>query len=102
MSTPLRDNGSAPEYYWAGVYQGGYARGQLFQATGGSWSVSGTEDQAFRTFVAPSRVPTANSGTNQTVRPGTTVTLDGSGSYDDNTETNLLQYAWRFVSARTR
>jgi hypothetical protein len=32
------------------------------------------------------------------VRPGTTVNLDGSGSYDDNTETNLLQYAWSVLS----
>jgi K319L-like, PKD domain len=89
------------EYYWAGVYQGGYPRGQLFATSGGPWSVSGTQDQAFRTFVTSSRVPTANAGTNQIVRSGTTVTLDGGGSYDDNTETNLLQYAWRFVSVPT-
>jgi hypothetical protein len=42
--------------------------------------------------------PTANSGNNQTVRPGTTVHLDGGGSFDDNTPTNLLQYAWSFRS----
>jgi hypothetical protein len=42
--------------------------------------------------------PTADAGENQTVRPGTTVHLDGSGSFDDNTPTNLLQYAWSFVS----
>lgn len=42
--------------------------------------------------------PTANAGSNQTVRPGTTVHLDGSGSFDDNTPTNLLQYAWSFLS----
>jgi hypothetical protein len=35
------------------------------------------------------------------VRPGTTVNLDGNGSYDDNTETNLLQYAWSVVSVPT-
>lgn len=42
--------------------------------------------------------PTASAGQNQTVRPGTTVQLDGSGSFDDNTPTNLLQYSWSFVS----
>jgi hypothetical protein len=48
--------------------------------------------------VAPSRPPTANAGNDQTVRPGLTVGLDGSSSYDDNTETPLLQYAWSFES----
>lgn len=42
--------------------------------------------------------PTATAGNNQTVRPGTTVHLDGSGSFDDNTPTNQLQYSWSFVS----
>lgn len=42
--------------------------------------------------------PTASAGSDQTVRPGTAVSLDGSGSYDDNTPSNELQYAWTFVS----
>ena len=42
--------------------------------------------------------PTANAGNNQTVRLGTAVDLDGSGSFDDNTPTNELQYSWSFVS----
>ncbi len=42
--------------------------------------------------------PTANAGSNQTVRPGTTVSLDGTGSYDDNTPSNELQYSWTLVS----
>ena len=42
--------------------------------------------------------PTANAGSDQTVRPGTAVSLDGSGSYDDNTPSNELQYSWTFVS----
>jgi len=86
------------EYYWAGVFGGGYPRGQLYTTTNNTWAVSGSEDQVFRTFVAPSRPPTANAGSSQTVRPGTTVNLDGSASYDDNTDTRLLQYAWSFVS----
>jgi K319-like protein len=88
--------GSSSQYYWAGVYGGGYSGGQLYQTTTNTWSPSGTEDQAFRTFVAASRPPIANAGSNQTVRPGTTVMLDGSGSFDDNTATPLLQYAWSF------
>lgn len=51
----------------------------------------------YRTPVA-NTAPTASAGPNQTVRPGATVQLDGSGSFDDNTPTNLLQYAWSFVS----
>jgi hypothetical protein len=85
------------EYYWAGANGGGYPGGKLYQNIVGTW-YSGTADQVFRTFVAPSRPPTANAGNNQTVRPGMTVSLDGSSSYDDNTETPLLQYAWSFVS----
>jgi len=42
--------------------------------------------------------PVANAGPNQTVRPLTTVYFNGTGSFDDNTPTNLLVYAWSFVS----
>jgi K319L-like, PKD domain len=42
--------------------------------------------------------PTASAGQDQVVRPGSTVTLDGTGSYDDNTSTNQLQFAWSFSS----
>jgi len=45
--------------------------------------------------------PTATAGNNQTVRLGTTVHLDGTGSFDDNTPTNELQYSWSFVSVPT-
>ena len=91
--------GDMSQYYWAGKFSGGYPGGRLYETTGGSWhSDYPTEDQAFRTFVALSRAPTANAGIDQTVRPGTTVNLDGSGSYDDNTETPVLQYAWSLVS----
>lgn len=92
--------GSSSTYYWAGAFAGGYPGGQLYGTTTAVWSAIGTQDQAFRTFVAPSAAtPTAIAGANQTVRPGTTVTLDGSGSFDDNTDTNLLLYAWSIVSA---
>jgi N-acetylneuraminic acid mutarotase len=42
--------------------------------------------------------PTANAGLDQTLHAGTAVSLDGSGSFDDNTPTNALAYAWSFVS----
>ena len=50
---------------------------------------------------ATNTAPTATAGNNQTVRPGATVLLDGSGSFDDNTPTNQLQYAWSFVAVPT-
>lgn len=104
VATTEPTSGPAPEYaeyYWAGAFAGGYPGGNLYSTTGGPWFQAGAEDQAFRTFVAPSRAPTASAGNNQTVRQGTTVNLDGSGSYDDNTQTNLLHYAWTMVSVPT-
>ena len=90
--------GQTSTYFWAGVFGGGYLGGQLYRTSTALWSPSDSQDQAFRTFVAPSRPPTANAGSNRTVRPGTTVILDGGGSFDDNTDTTLLQYAWSIVS----
>jgi hypothetical protein len=93
--------GQYSQYMWAGALAGGYPGGQLYSTTGDSWARHRSMDMAFRTFVAPSAPPTANAGNNQTVRPGTTAHLDGSGSYDDNTLTSLLHYAWNFVSLPT-
>jgi hypothetical protein len=42
--------------------------------------------------------PTANAGVDQAARVGDTVVLNGSGSFDDNTATASLEYAWSFVS----
>jgi streptogramin lyase len=55
------------------------------------------------TFEAPSQgtpnaAPTASAGSNQTIRPGSVVHLDGSGSFDDNTPAARLQFAWSFLS----
>ena len=47
---------------------------------------------------APDLPPTAFAGDDQSVRVlGTTVTLDGSGSFDDNTASGDLQYAWQLT-----
>ncbi len=43
-------------------------------------------------LVTPSTTPVANAGSNQTVQPGATVTLNGSGSSDPNGKT--LTYQW--------
>ena len=42
--------------------------------------------------------PTAHAGEDRPVRPGETVTLDGSGSSDDNTATEHLMFAWTLTS----
>jgi hypothetical protein len=42
--------------------------------------------------------PTANAGMDQAVRSGETVSLDGGESFDDNTATAMLVYAWSFSS----
>ena len=42
--------------------------------------------------------PTAEAGPDQAIRAGDTVFLDGSASFDDNTATAALEYAWSFSS----
>ncbi len=42
--------------------------------------------------------PSADAGTDQAVRAGDTVFLDGSASFDDNTPSEALTYAWSFLS----
>jgi Concanavalin A-like lectin/glucanases superfamily/PKD domain len=42
--------------------------------------------------------PTANAGMDQAVRPGETVLLDGRDSFDDNSASAALIYAWSFSS----
>ncbi len=42
--------------------------------------------------------PVAKAGDDQAIRAGETVFLDGSSSFDDNTSSELLGYAWSFSS----
>lgn len=54
----------------------------------GTWSIDPPANMA----------PTANAGPDQSVRMlGETVMLDGSASFDDNTESGDLQYAWQLT-----
>ena len=52
------------------------------------------------TFTVPTTntAPTAVAGPNQRTIPGGLIHLNGNGSFDNNTPTNLLLYAWTFVS----
>jgi hypothetical protein len=49
----------------------------------------------------PNAPPTANAGPGQSIHAGATVILDGSGSFDDNTPSASLQFAWSFLSRPT-
>jgi hypothetical protein len=48
--------------------------------------------------IVVNEAPTAVAGDDQAVRAGDTVFLDGSASFDDNTASSTLQYAWSFSS----
>ncbi|WP_233353987.1 YVTN family beta-propeller repeat protein, partial [Algimonas arctica] len=47
---------------------------------------------------ASNEKPTAAAGLDQAIRAGDTVSLDGSASFDDNTESVDLGYSWSFAS----
>ncbi len=44
--------------------------------------------------ITPNTPPTANAGADQSIRAGATVVLDGSASFDDNTDSAALGYSW--------
>lgn len=51
--------------------------------------------------VVPNHPPIANAGPDQSVRAGDTVRFDGAESYDDNTGSTSLRYAWSFSEKPT-
>ena len=56
-------------------------------------------DHAGKCKTPPNEKPVAVAGDDQTIRTlGETVNLDGSGSFDDNTSSENLSYAWQFDS----
>lgn len=83
----------------ANAYSGG---GFVFSMNNVTWSTLGGNDSAFAltfsTATPTNTPPSADAGDNQFARPGLTVQLNGSGSFDDNTPTIQLQYDWSFVS----
>ncbi|MGW8370022.1 MAG: PKD domain-containing protein, partial [Gammaproteobacteria bacterium] len=52
----------------------------------------------FAVWSTQNEAPTAYAGPDQSIRAGDTVSLDGSGSFDDNTPTASLLYSWSFAS----
>jgi PKD domain len=50
------------------------------------------------TVPSANEAPVAAAGAGQSIHAGSTVYLDGSASYDDNTASAELTYTWRFVS----
>ena len=46
----------------------------------------------------PNKAPVANAGTDQTVFSGATVTLDGSGTSDEDDDVSTLTYLWQRIS----
>jgi hypothetical protein len=66
-----------------------------------AWGVDSRTGGTHTYLLDPSSLnqrPVADAGTDQAIRAGDTVFLDGSASYDDNTDSALLQYAWSFLS----
>ena len=48
--------------------------------------------------VSVNEPPTANAGIDKAIHTGDSVSLDGSASFDDNTATESLLYAWSFTT----
>lgn len=67
-----------------------------------SWTIDGVESSIRIVAGEPINIgneaPTADAGGDQSVRAGDVVQLDGSGSFDDNTASADLGYAWSFSS----
>jgi hypothetical protein len=87
------------------AYKGNVVALNFFPAStavqGGSWTGDGARliVNALQFEVTPSNLaPTAAAGEDQAIRAGDIVNLDGSASFDDNTATIDLDYAWSFSS----
>ena len=63
------------------------------------WSLQFRMDVTVEAPAAPpNKAPVANAGTNQTVFSGATVTLDGSGTSDEDDDVSTLTYLWQRIS----
>jgi hypothetical protein len=56
------------------------------------------DDLRFNALSHVGHAPTANAGPDQSIHAGRLVTLDGSGSFDDNTATENLVFTWTLTS----
>jgi hypothetical protein len=56
------------------------------------------DDLRFNALSHVGHAPTANAGADQSIHAGRLVTLDGSGSFDDNTATENLVFTWTLTS----
>ncbi|MDP1561129.1 MAG: PKD domain-containing protein [Pirellulaceae bacterium] len=84
--TVLAGNSSATDSHWAFQFnEGKFVQNHFYAVSDVLTAVT-------------NEAPTANAGENQTIRAGDTVYLDGSASFDDNTASAMLVYAWEFTS----
>ncbi|PLX90143.1 MAG: hypothetical protein C0619_09995, partial [Desulfuromonas sp.] len=61
-------------------------------------SVDSAADSVIITAATPNSPPIADAGADQSVATNTTVTLDGSGSFDPDADPDPLTYNWTFTS----
>jgi Ca2+-binding RTX toxin-like protein len=98
------------------VYTGGPGRNTITEVSGGgsdtivetcgtdfvltatslTWSEGVDTFSNIENIQVPNQPPTSNAGPDQSVRAGDTVSLNGGESYDDNTVSTSLGYAWSF------
>ncbi|HOP19024.1 MAG TPA: PKD domain-containing protein [Amphiplicatus sp.] len=98
----LTNAGGAVSAYYIFLTQCTFVNNSLCSGTGNSRidnpNPSGGISLVGTPISAPDLPPTAFAGDDQSVRIlGTTVTLDGSASFDDNTASGDLQYAWQLT-----
>lgn len=88
-----RDGGSVP-----GILRYNGTTGAFIDIFASGGGLGSPKYFVFTEEPAVNEPPTAEAGANQSIHAGQTVLLDGSGSFDDTTPTQNLQYAWSFTS----
>lgn len=92
---PIRDSHTV-------TYDASTRRMTIFGGTMQNLAVGDDLNDAWVLALSPTtpvnQPPVANAGPDQAIRAGDMVNLDGSASFDDNTASGALSYAWRFFS----